>query len=960
MVDPPGQGNYHAAPPPILVAATPFRNLMPIRLLPVLACLVALVTLPTLLLGQDEPEPLAPPPSTTGEGAGSAPRDRDRAQAGDPEAGMTGIDLTIEDPDGSWRSWETDVPDLDQPERLRRCRVFVVPHRFSITHSGASIGNLRLSGDRLVVWQGLRGGTGLGQSGGADDSNLLEFFAAGNVRLEWERVSVPLAGQSFAFAGDLGALTLSTATARVTNLGGTIHRQVSRDTDYLVAGREVPESVIEDAQRAGAEILDVDGFLRLLDESRRDGSPVIEQSHLLRAEEVFISLTNGISGVIRDVKARLQHPTGSDFYFQAKEIRVLSVNDAIGEDAIVSITPFALPWLHIRAKRLRWRQRENDKGSVRVIDVQNTGLYFGNTRIAPMFDLDQNLDRSAFIRSLAFNQSDRFGFSIFTDLDFGLLIHDNILGKTFDDTSLPGRIVGGVNLHSQRGVAPWGQLSYGRTGDRNTGFIDGGILAWYIKDSGDDTDFGRDRGFFPLERSDRLRVRLWHHQEFPLGLALNFQLSFFSDGNLLQEFFRNEFDAQANQQSYIDLTRYDSRTGVRVLWQRQVNKYEETQEYEPRVQFFLYPSRLFDLPFTDIPVYLFVQADIARAKIKPAADSNDSVVQSTRLDLQPGVTIPFDLGFLGFYEKAFVGLSWYGWDLDLNDVTLPDRVYAENQIGMWTQIYRTFAGYSSLFDVEGMRHIIRPELVFVHRFPPTFLHRTRASDIPQFDEIDEPISATDRIDLILSTRLQGLRAGRGGGYSVVDLIKARAEVAWFPNGDRDNDGQNFGPLFASFLFAPRPWFKVSGDLAMDLGTGVVSRYGVAAELVIELPWGGTSIDRGFPDKTAASRPLLRFQLSHRIVRDTSTISGFSAAWRASPVYAMQFYGEYDFRAENVRNVNVSVQRTFQEFVLTFIVKRDFIRDDTSVLITFAPFVLGEAEDVVTAGLDPTFARTGQR
>ncbi|MGE3850753.1 MAG: hypothetical protein AB7K09_03335, partial [Planctomycetota bacterium] len=729
--------------------------------------------------------------------------------------------------------------------------------------------------------------------------------------------------------------------------------------DFLVAGLDTPSAVKEAASRAGAEILDVAQFMRKLNEAPRSEASLPQPSQMMRADEVFISLTNGIRGLITNVRARAQLPNGANWYIAARELRILSVRDAIGEDARLSITPFALPWLHIRAKRIRWRQRENERGSVRVINVQGAELWDGPIRVSPIPDLDQNLDRSSFIRGLAFNQSDRFGFSILTDIDFGLLVHDNILGKTFDDTSITGRIVGGVNFHTERGVAPWLQLSWGRTGDRHTGFVDGGIYAWYIHDSGDNTQFGIDNGYFPLSNADRLRLRLWHQQEFPLGLALHLQLSYFSDQNLLQEFFRSEFDAQSNQDTYIELTRYDSRTGVRALWQRQVNKHDETIEYQPRVEFFLYPSRLFDLPLINVPVYLHVQADIARPKFRPASGSNEASYVSTRLNLRPGLTLPIDFGFVGFYQKAFVDLSWYGWELDTSDITLPHRVYAEGQSGLFTNIFRTFAGHSSLFDIEGVRHVIRPEVVFVHRFPVTYLLGRTSADIPQFDEIDEPVAGVDRVDFILSTRLEGLRRS-GSAYRVVDILSARAELSWYPNANRDNSGDSFGPLFASFSFAPRPWFTLSGDLRMSPSTGIISRYGVAAELVIELPWGGVSIDSGFPDPRASGRPLLRFQLSHRIVRNTSTISSFSAAWRASPVYAMQFYAEYDFRSQVVRNLNVSVQRTFQEFVLTFSVRRDFIRDDTSLLITFAPFVLGESTDVVTAGLDPTYARSGVR
>lgn len=736
-----------------------------------------------------------------------------------PPEGPIQIEVTIEDPDGSFQSWEENLADLAEPERLRRYRVFVIPYPFLVRFANENF-RLRLSAEELVIWQGM----------GEESRRHLEFFAAGNVRMEFER--------------------------------------------------------------------------------RKDGTVVT--TDLYRAEQVFFSLT-GMQAVIQNLQAKIRQPnTKSDFYIRAREFRLMSPLDSFGDDAMISITPFALPWLHLRAKHIRFRQR----GNVRQVDVIDTGVFLRNTKLAPFFDQNQNLDRPPFIRNLAFNQSERYGFHLITDFDLGLFVHDNLLGKTFEDVQ-SGRIIGGVDLYSERGVAPHGALRY-----RNDS-TDGGIYGWYIHDSGDNTDFGRDRGLFPLLRNDRSRVRIWHNQEFPLNLMLNAQLSYLSDANLLFEFFREEFDARHNQKTYVDLARYDTRTGVRVFFQRQINEHDPTIQYQPRVQFFIYPAWIFELPEIDVPFYFTLQTDIANVGFRPAQNSGQQSQRSTRLDLRPGFVVPIDAGIFGFSQSIVMSTSWYGWDVDLRDVTLPQRVAFEYRAQIFTNIFRTFDVSSDLLDIQGLRHIITPEIVFFHRFPVTYLLGANAASLPVFDEIDRPVNTFDVVEFYLTNVLQGLREGRA-----FELLRLRVEFSYFPRPTRDNDGNHFGPLVAKLTFNPRPWLSVATDIRIDVNNGNVTRYGVGGRLIID-------------DRVSLS-------LSHRIVRGVSTISAFSVAWRASPAYRLSFAGEYDFSNQQVRNVDLTVQRLFQEFALNVNIRRDFVRNDVGIFVTFAPLGFGDSPDIFQA------------
>ena len=78
--------------------------------------------------------------------------------------------------------------------------------------------------------------------------------------------SGPLADKSFVLSGGLSSMSRAEAKRRILELGGRVAVSVSKQTDYLVVGSE-PGSKLEKAQQLGVEILDEEGFARLLAEN---------------------------------------------------------------------------------------------------------------------------------------------------------------------------------------------------------------------------------------------------------------------------------------------------------------------------------------------------------------------------------------------------------------------------------------------------------------------------------------------------------------------------------------------------------------------------------------------------------------------------------------------------------------------------------------------------------------------
>ncbi len=75
--------------------------------------------------------------------------------------------------------------------------------------------------------------------------------------------SGPLAGKTLVLTGTLPNLTRDDATERIEAAGGKVTGSVSKKTDYVVAGAD-PGTKLAKAEKAGTEVLDEDGLLKLL------------------------------------------------------------------------------------------------------------------------------------------------------------------------------------------------------------------------------------------------------------------------------------------------------------------------------------------------------------------------------------------------------------------------------------------------------------------------------------------------------------------------------------------------------------------------------------------------------------------------------------------------------------------------------------------------------------------------
>ena len=77
-----------------------------------------------------------------------------------------------------------------------------------------------------------------------------------------QKAELPFSGKTFVLTGTLPTMTREEAGARITSLGGKVTSNVSKNTDYVLAGADAG-SKLEKARALGVKVIDEEEFLKL-------------------------------------------------------------------------------------------------------------------------------------------------------------------------------------------------------------------------------------------------------------------------------------------------------------------------------------------------------------------------------------------------------------------------------------------------------------------------------------------------------------------------------------------------------------------------------------------------------------------------------------------------------------------------------------------------------------------------
>jgi DNA ligase (NAD+) len=93
---------------------------------------------------------------------------------------------------------------------------------------------------------------------------ISDLLNAGITILAPEKISRKLSAQTFVLTGTLDSMTRDKAKEKIRFLGGEIPNSISRNTNYLIAGKEPGETKIKKAEQLGIKIINEKQFLKMI------------------------------------------------------------------------------------------------------------------------------------------------------------------------------------------------------------------------------------------------------------------------------------------------------------------------------------------------------------------------------------------------------------------------------------------------------------------------------------------------------------------------------------------------------------------------------------------------------------------------------------------------------------------------------------------------------------------------
>ncbi|MGA1980656.1 MAG: hypothetical protein ABSG99_08890 [Sedimentisphaerales bacterium] len=647
-----------------------------------------------------------------------------------------------------------------------------------------------------------------------------------------------------------------------------------------------------------------------------------EGQRTIRADEMYYDFRDKRALAVNAVVRNFDVERGIPIYVRAAKLRRIAEDKFSAESAVLTSSEFYLPQISITASSVLVTDTtaiDEQKGQVsnNSYDVQMSDVRFkaGKRTLFYWPYMRANLERPDIpFKSMRTGHDNTFG--TFVESRWYL---SRLLGlrepEGTDSTLL-------LDYYSKRGIGSGVKINY----DREDYY--GELLGYMIDDHGEDR-LGRMSSLKNLKPDQEPRGRFtWRHRQFlPYNWQLTTGVSYLSDEHFLESFYRSEFNTGEKQETYIHLKRLQDNWALSFLAKGRINKFADELEELPSVEFHLTGQSLFEDRFT-----LYSDTELGRLRQRIGKNHSEPVEPNVATDLteinedqftfashrteldmpiraEPFKIVPYLAGTFGYDNRS-------GWTRTLVDGSNTGS-FGEKNIWIGEAGVRVFPRpywkiypnvRSRLWDLSGLRHIIRPYLTAV-----------------VYDESSKVVEQRDAVSAGVSQRLLTKR-GPEGEQQTVEWMRLDTEVTWLDhtgeakdaspdryiwarpivplrvlsapeifNGDLvSNDGvkatglhrfENWGPrrdyFSADYIWRVSDTSAILSDLNFDIQSCVVQQFNIGLS---HLVWPDLSYYIG-------DRYLKRVSV---LDEEGSNAFVFAATYVLDPRYTIVFAQEFNF------------------------------------------------------------------
>lgn len=514
------------------------------------------------------------------------------------------------------------------------------------------------------------------------------------------------------------------------------------------------------------------------------------------------------------------------------------------------------------------------------------------------------------------------------------------------------------------------------TWDRNNMFgipgpYQGRLDAWGINDNGLD-NLGQDRRAVPLEEDLRYRILGQHRHRFESGWQVTGEVGWISDRNFLEQYYEREWDREKDQATGAQILRNDANRQFTVNVDTRINDFFTQTEWLPRVDYSIVGQPILGdvLVWTGRTHAGYARLQTAEApvnavdlaKFDPLAWEQD--VETPRIGTRQMLELPIPVGPVQVSLYGLGDATYYGEDLTGDDLT---RLYGQTGIRTSLPFWKVDPTVNSeLFNVNGLAHKISFDSDF-------FYSDTNANfdELPMLDALDDdaqeafrrrfffdtfggvpggdvPLQFDERTYAIrsnlmgnvtspsmdLTEDLMGMRMsvnqrwqtrrGAPGEQRIIDWITFDVGGTYFPRGDRDNFGEDFGLFDAKFRWHVGDRFTLLSDASADLFGDGLRTVSLGAQM-------------GRPEQG-------NLYIGFRSIEGplTANILTGSFSYRMSEKWIATAGGSVDFGPTGNIGQTLSFTRIGESFLLRFGIRADASRGNVGAIFGIEPRFLSRS------------------
>ncbi len=637
-----------------------------------------------------------------------------------------------------------------------------------------------------------------------------------------------------------------------------------------------------------------------------------EGQRTIRADETYYDFDKKKALAINAVMRNFDVARGVPIYVRAAQLRQLAENKFAADNITLTTSEFYLPQISLNASEVVITDttsvdEQQNTISDRSYDAQlhEVCLKMYDKTIFYWPSLRSNLQRPDIpFKSINASYDNTWGASAETRWHLSRLL--GLREPQGTDSTLM------LDYYSKRGIGSGVDIEY----ERENYF--GKLLGYIIHDTGDD-DLSRHFSRKNLEPPHKLRGRLrFQHRHFlPYGWQVTTELGYASDENFIEQYYRNEFNSEKEQETIVHLKRIEDNWGLSLLGKARINDFADELEELPTAEFHWTGQSLFNDKFT---LYSDTQVSRLQQKIgdKHAIMMDEGAFSfashRTELDipiqLDAFKIVPFVAGTLGYddrsgFTRSLVDGTYTGQPGE-NDVWIGEAGMRVSTLPYW-KVYPDVK--SRLWDLNQLRHIIRPYLTAV-----------------AYTESDSVVEQHDILNVGISQRLQTKR-GSGNMMRTVDWMRLNTEFTWVDDSesagtsgaDRFLWNKPFVPLRAMSapgiyngdlmaglqrfeMFGPKRSY-IGADYIWNLSdtTAILSdiNYDVRSGVVQQLNFGFSHLRWPNLSYYIGSRYLRRVQV---LDEEGTNAFTFAATYALDPRYTIVFSQQFDFDyGDNIRS-----------------------------------------------------------